>query len=173
MTLDKHELLFNVRRSVRYHDRRIYFFERWHNITSVLTILLSGSILLQIAGDQFDPPFWLKLISFFAATLATIDMVLSYSKMADLHKRLKRSYCELEIRIENAKSTQMVDKCKSERLSIEIDEPPIYRALDLLCSNELMSAMGYEKDHEGYRRVCWFQRLTCHFYTWPDIGHNL
>jgi len=173
MALDKHTLLFDVRRSVRYHDRRVYFFERWHSVTSVLTILLSGSVLLQIAGDSFEPPFWLRLISFSAAILASIDMVISYSKMADLHKRLKRRYCELEICIVSAKSAKELDGCHSERLSIEIDEPPVYRALDLLCRNELMSAMGYETDEADYRELSLFKRLTCHLHTWPDIGRKI
>lgn len=56
------------------------------------------------------------------------------------------------------------------RLHIEADEPPIYRALDLLCHNEQMRADGHPPDSEHWASVPLYQRLTCHLFHWPDLA---
>jgi hypothetical protein len=55
------------------------------------------------------------------------------------------------------------------RLQIERDEPPIYRALDLLCYNEQCRSEGARRP-EGQPRLKLHQRLTCHFYPWSDMA---
>jgi hypothetical protein len=51
MTDAQYGLLFDVRRSIRYHDRRRAFFETLHRITSALTILLVGWVLSSWPGQ--------------------------------------------------------------------------------------------------------------------------
>lgn len=172
MALDKHDLLFSVKRSVRYHDRRLGFFEKMHQVTSVLTILLSGSILLQIAGAKYEPPLWLVLISLSAAILAAIDMVVGYAKMANIHRVLKQKFFKLEIDLLAAKTNQDLNDCKAKRIEIELDEPPIYRALDLLCHNEVMVSEGYDPSDQAYIEVGMFKRLTSNILHWSNIGHD-
>ena len=38
-------LLFGIQRSVRYHDRRLAYFEALHRTTSVATIVMSGVVI--------------------------------------------------------------------------------------------------------------------------------
>lgn len=144
-------------------------------LTSFLTILLSGSILLQIAGAKYEPPWWLVLISLVAALLAAFDIVVGYTKMLNLHKDLRRRFCLLEAKALNAKTDDQLNKCNAEKITIELDEPPVYRALDLLCYNEVMIASGYKPSDPDvvFAKLNTWHRLTCHIWRWPNIGHDL
>lgn len=166
---DKFELLFSVKRSIRYHDRRVAHFERLHQLSSLLTILLASSILLQIAGAKYEPPVWLTVLSFLAAVLAAIDIIIGYAKCAEKHLSLKRRFCELESCVAEANSTSELGKCLKRRAQIEQDEPPIYRALDILCHNEIVNAMDIA-DENPLRRVPLFKRITADFIRWDNIA---
>ena len=60
------------------------------------------------------------------------------------------------------------DSHQLKRLEIELDEPPVYRALDLLCYNEIVNADGINK--EVLRKVPYLNRCTCHIFHWADIS---
>lgn len=165
---EQYALLFGVRRSIRYHDRRRAFFERLHRFTSALTILLAGSVLFDIAGAQ--APWWLLMIGAFSALLAATDMVLGYANHAEIHRDLRSRFADLEVCMLSGGSDNTTWLAhKVERLRIERDEPPAYRALDLLCHNELMLAEGYRPDSEYVAKVGWFRRATCNVFHWPNV----
>lgn len=179
MTIDdmddtQYALLFRVRRSIRYHDRRRAFFEVLHRITSVLTILIAGSILFEIGSDQTMTAFWLTGLSVIAAVLAAVDMVIGYASHAALHRDLKVRFCDLETEILiGGESSAEWDKYQASVLRIERDEPPIYRALDLLCRDEVLVAEGFMKDGQDvsqFSKLPFFTRLTSHLYSWPNIA---
>lgn len=164
-------LLFDVRRSVRYHDRRRSFFEQLHQITGGLTVLLAGSVLFDIAKPG-ESPLWLTLIAVIAAVLSTWDMVVGYSSKAGAHRDLKVRFSALEIAILSGdeRAETWIAHQKS-RLLIEQDEPPVYRALDLLCHNELLRAEGHDVNGDAANHVATvprYQRLTRHFFHWAD-----
>jgi hypothetical protein len=167
---EKYQLTFDIQRSIRYHDRRMAHFERLHQLSSVLTILLAGSILMQIAGAKYDPPWWLIFLSFVAAIMSAIDIVIGYSKCAGLHSKLKRDFCELQSCIEEADSDAKLAKCRKRRLLIEQNEPPIYRALDLLCHNEMMVAYGLDPENPNFASISRLQRITADFLRWSNIS---
>ncbi|TPQ28967.1 hypothetical protein [Methylomonas koyamae] len=164
-------LLFDVRRSVRYHDRRRAFFEQLHRITSLLTIVMAGSFLFDLGKDG-DAADWLKYLSAFAAACAAIDMVIGFSKRSNLHADLREKFAMLEIdMVTEDNSDQHLQGYLKRRLLIEKDEPPIYRVLDGLCRNELLIAEGYNrKDHRSYFFRCnRFQRFTSQLFRWDNV----
>jgi len=171
MSNEQYGFLFDVRRSIRYHDRRRAFFERLHQITGGLTVLLAGSVLFDIARPG-DSPWWLLAIAAVAALLSAWDIVVGYASKATLHRDLKGRFCELEAKIfvgDAAADTWA--SYRAARLRIEQDEPPIYRALDLLCHNELLLAEGYGRDGDDGKHfvtVPGFKRLTSHFIHWAN-----
>lgn len=170
MADDQYDLFFDVRRSVRYHDRRRSFFEYMHRITAALTILMAGSILFDIGKMGTTAP-WLVALSVVAALLATFDMVVGYASKADLHRSLKVRFGELEMAIIVGDSSQVEwDAHHLKRLEIEQDEPTIYRALDVLCYNEVAIADGVKK--ENLRNIDCITRVTCHLFHWADIAHS-
>jgi hypothetical protein len=86
--------------------------------------------------------------------------------MADCHRNLSRRFQKLEQELIDAlPATTDLRAFQKERLEIEKDEPPIYRALDLLCHYEACKALGC--DHtiaiDGYKR--W----TAQWLRWTSI----
>jgi hypothetical protein len=169
---EQYGLLFDVRRSARYHDRRRAFFERMHQVTSGLTILLSGSVIFDLARPG-DTPGWMLSIAIVAALLAAWDMVVGYSRMADRHRDLRARWCSLEIdMLKGGVTADEWSAYRVRRLEIEKDEPPIYRALDILCHNELLVADDHGKPGEpaGWFRLSAWQRATSQLFRWHNIA---
>ncbi len=166
---DQYGLLFDVRRSMRYHDRRRAFFERMHRVTNVLTVLMAGSVLFEL-GRTGETAGWLILLSVAAALLAAFDMVVGYGARAALHRDLKRRFADLEIAMmRGGLDEEAWREHQIQRLAIERDEPPVYRALDLLCHNEQLAAEGSK---EPPAKVSPWQRYTSQLLLWPDLGAN-
>lgn len=169
---EQYGVLFDVRRSVRYHDRRRAFYEQLHHFTSLLTILMAGSVFFDLAKPG-DTARWLQVVSAMAATLAAMDMVVGYSKRAALHGNLRERFAILEIAMidgDTQDSTWL--KHQRERLLIEKDEPPTYKVLDNLCRNELLEAEGYsrEKNPELFFTTTTFQRMTAQLFRWENVA---
>lgn len=163
-------LLFAIRRSIRYHDRRRAFFDRLHRLTGVLTILLAGGVLFELAGTG-STAWWLQIIGVVAAVLASFDMVIGYAAYSVRHSNLRGCFVDLEVKIVAGDCEESTwTKYEQERLKIERDEPPIYRALDLLCHNEQCKAEG--SDSQYLADISWFKALTSNFWHYSDINLN-
>lgn len=173
MTNEQYGLLFDVRRSARYHDRRAAFFERMQQINSGLTILLSGSVVFDLARPG-DTPWWMYLLAVVAALFSVWDIAVGYSKMADKHRSLRVRWISLESELINADPANSWIGYTAKRLEIEKDEPPVYRALDVLCHNELLVADNHGKPKEapGWFKVSPIKRWTSQIFQWPNIASS-
>lgn len=82
-----HNLLFGVRKSVRYHTRRRLFYDRFSKISDALTVIFgSATIASQLSAHQ-------KISTAMAALTAIaggINLVFGTSKMARDHHDLSR-----------------------------------------------------------------------------------
>lgn len=169
---EQYGLLFDIRRSIRYHDRRRAFYEQLHHVTSVLTILLAGSVLFDIA-KQGETAEWMTWLSLVAALLATADMVLGYSKRAGLHDQLREKFVMLEIDMVcgPAGEEDKWQDYQKRRLLIEKDEPAIYRVVDGLCRNELLVAEGFSRKDasEHFFKCNFWHRWTAQLFRWDDV----
>ena len=149
-------LLFSVRRSIRYHSKRQAFYE-WLDRLSDFTLLLLGTGTVVLVLQEY-----LKLTAaagFLVAFISSLRHVYSYGAKAGLHSRFVRDFTQLEKRLRADDSTETVTAVEQERLEIESVEPPVMRALDVVCHNELLVAM--EIDSEDQRvPVTRFQQLT-------------
>lgn len=157
-------LLFDLRRSVRYHDRRRAWFELLHRMAGLSALLLCAAVLFSAAGTTPAPP-WLAALAI-AAGLVGVDVLAGFASSAARHQSLRARFIMLEAAL-------LADPAANHhitRLHIEADEPPIYRALDLLCHNEQMRADGHPPDSEHWASVPLYQRLTCHLFRWPDLA---
>lgn len=168
MTDSQYALLFGVRRSIRYHDRRRAFFERLHRLTGALTVLMAGSVLYDL-GRSGETANWLMALAMLAAVLASLDMVVGYAARAGQHRDLKARFVDLEMSmLKGGASAEDWLPHQLARLGIERDEPPIYRALDLLCHNELARAEGCQP--VDLAKVPAWQRWSRHLFHWPDLS---
>lgn len=157
-------LVFAVRRSIRYHDRRQTHYDRLRRVTNFFATLLAGYVFIEVSGGTL--PEWVKYVAAVGGLLSACDLVQGFATQADLHRNLKRRFLELEIAIDGSALTHQA-AC-IERLRIESDEPPPFRALDLLCHNELCAAEGYDRTEQWVVR--WDQRVTSQWWKWSNIG---
>jgi hypothetical protein len=165
-----HQLHFGIQRSIRYHDRRVAHFDFLHKITNVLTILLSGIVFVELSGTH--APAWLNYVAAVAAVLGACDLVVGYSHRAGQHRDLKRRFIALERQLIASKTKEGADAVRCERLEIEAEEPPVFRALDAMCHNELLTARGYSPtDHEEkllFKKLPRFTRWTANWFCWAN-----
>ncbi|MDF3126989.1 hypothetical protein [Rheinheimera sp. 1928-s] len=142
------ELTWDIRRSIRYHMARQAFFEDFNRVVTGMNVLLSSSAMAALLSShmkEFAP--WLM---FAVAVFNTLDLVIGTSKAAWLHRDLKNRFIDLEKRF--CKTAQVtkenLDEATAIRLSIESEEPPIFRTLDLVCHNELVEAIRWTNESE-------------------------
>ena len=146
-----YDLLFSVRRSVRYHNRRRRFYETWNAIT-VTTAAVGGSaagIAYYISGFVEGIHVLPVAASCIVALLSAIDIGVGTSRNANLHAELARKFIELEKRFAHGKNLtddEHEDLVRS-RLEIETVEPTTLRLLDLMCHFELLRATGDKRKH--------------------------
>jgi hypothetical protein len=156
------DLLFGVRRSVRYHTRRRMFFDRFDLITSALSVIFGSATVFTVLS------IYQKIAIAVAASvtvLSSLDIVVGAPKAAGLHEGLARRFVALErsmILLDEADVKEKdLRRFTAERLEIEQDEPPKLRVLDCECHNELVIAMGYPKDHLA--KIRFYQRWFAQF----------
>ena len=167
------QLLNDVRRSVRYHDKRRQHFAGVHNFVTLVAFLL-GTGTLAAFVEGFYLPVWLKLLPALLATvLLGISLVYRVSEKASLHNDLKRRFIGLEQKMIGASEDdkeKLIPAYADERLAIEAEELPIKRVLDIICHNELMRAQGYPDDHEDMWEIkCW-HRCTA---QWVNVSPGI
>ena len=165
---DFHNLLFDVRRSVRYHDKREGFFLAVRNTTDFVVFILGSAAALIITQTIFSGwPIWSKaIVPLVAAVCTGITLVLQVGSKAIAHNSLKRRFIALEqklIAFQRSPKAEQMDEIQMERLSIEKDEPPIKRVLDTICHNELIHAMG-SKHRDRIVPISLLQRLFSPFF---------
>ena len=168
---EHHDLLFGIRRSVRYHLRRRVFYEHLHAGVLFLALVF-GSATIAAFGAELgkDWPLWVKLLpAALTSVLSAADLVVGSSRKAWLHADLARRFFTLERDMERARdeiADALLVEMTDRRLAIEADEPPVLRGLDTLCHNELMRAMGYPREQEV--RVGFWQRRFANLFDFRE-----
>lgn len=145
---------WGVDRSIRYHMRREAFFVRWHRV-NLFVAMISSSAAVVALGTKLSPAASaLPLLgAALAAVVSAIDLLVGPLEQAKRHYELRQRFTRLAQQIcgdDQSVEGKLVDR-KCERLEIEREEPPIYRALDLLCHFELLKAQRRPEEDEGER----------------------
>lgn len=158
-TIDKElrDLLFGVRRSVRYHTRRRLFFDRLHKFSTFLSALAGTATVASVLAKLPAP--WTIAFAAAVAVFSVIDLIIGTAQAARLHHDLARQFFTLEkdlISLQNP-SQEDINRLTGQRLDIESNEPPPLKVLDSICHNELLRAMGYNQSE--YLTIKWYQRL--------------
>ncbi len=162
-----HDLLFDIRRSVRYHDRREGFFSRIRNAADLFAFVGMSAAVAEIAtGVGSGWPLLLQLAGpLLAAVLVGVALVYQVSAKSTLHNRLKREFIALEqsmLRHGDSVPPEVLADLTHRRLEIEADEPPILRVLDTICYNDVVWAMGLDPKNQ-MRPVTPIQRMLAAF----------
>ncbi len=152
---DVYALLFGVRRSIRYHSRRIAWFQFWHRAGATLGALFATSALV---GLMASFPRVGTLASAIVVFFLVIDLVVDHASKANHHRDFVRRFSALEMDMIRAGEATSEDDYKAflaRRLTIEAEEPPINRALDLQCHNELLRALDHDEQPVP---IPWYRR---------------
>ena len=162
-------LLFAVRRSVRYHRHRERFLDRVHDLGALLTAF-GGSATVATLVAQLPPGWvWVRLVlASVTAFAGAAELVFGTARAARRHDVLARDFVQLERDLVCARaslSAEALIEFQDRRLEIEAREPVVYRILDAICHDELLTALGRDRSHRT--NVTRWQRFWCHL---VDVG---
>ena len=157
---EQFNLLFGVRRSIRYHNRRRLFFDRLSKLSDMITAISGSATVASVLSKVSDTvPIAFAAV---AAVSSAINLVLATATMARQHHDLARQFITLEKEILKPDlNRENLQRLTEQRLDIEANEPPPLRVLDSICHNELAKAMGYNGDEYIIRP---YQRIFAHFF---------
>ena len=158
------ELLFAVRRSVRYHRHRERFFYRVHQLGILLTAVAGTATVATLLAELPPEWTWLRIAAAALTALGSAtELILGAARGAREHSALAVSFVHVEkelLRSRPAPSAEVLNALQSRRLEIEASAPPIYRVLEAVCHDELVTALG--RDPCERRNVTTWQRLWRH-----------
>ncbi len=147
------DLLFGVRRSVRYHLHRRRWFDRVHRLIQTVTLAASSAAVAALLGAWG----WETYAAAAAAAAAAGAVVAGPDRRAREHGDLAREFIGLEREMTLGRcNPARLAEWTARRLEIEAAEPPVLRVLDAICHDELIRAGGYDAAHHS--NVSWVQR---------------
>lgn len=138
-------LLWGVKRSVRYNEKRRRFFETCQRLSSATSVLFGSAAIVTVL--KWNGNTETIIAAAIVTVVSTFDLVIGFGRQAWLHADIARRFITLQQDMLFSETTaENLKKFERERLDIEKDEPPVRQVLDLLCHNELLIAEDYERD---------------------------
>lgn len=163
------DLLFTVRRSVRYHRHRESFLDRVHQLGALLTAVAASATVATLLAELPVRWTWMPLLTASVAALGgATELAFGPARAARRHDSLAVSFLALEkelLRAGRSLTPEILVELQSRRLDLEAGEPPVYRVLNAICHDELATAMGIDPSQRS--NVTGWQRLWRHF---VDVG---
>lgn len=151
-----HSLLFGIRKSVRYHERRAAFFARLDTVNGILSLLAGTSAAATAFSEH---PLTAAVAGAVVAASNVCNVLIGSSRMVALHRELRGRFIDLERQMVSADQTSgNLRRFTEDRLRIEAEEPPVVGALDAVCYNEEARAEG---NSEHAVTIGWWTRLFC------------
>ncbi len=161
------DALFDVRLSIRYHDRRQGFFDAVLKLSMFVTIVFNSSAVGLLLSQVDD--LWTVLTMLIGTVMLAASLAYGVRSKSSLHEDLRRRFIELEQEIRNRPpDADTATWAQIERLAIEADEPSASMATVIaICHNEESKAMGgFDKD--DFIKVSTTQKLLRHFINWKE-----
>ena len=164
-----YDLLFAVRRSVRYHDRRRRFYEIWNTVTVAGAVIGGSSAFAALMADSTTVS---AILSAAVAVLAALDLAVGTARRADRHGDLARQFIALEQDFAHGRSLEddEYEALTRRRLAIEASEPPVLRLLDAMCHFEVLRSLG---DATRHPRIPWVRRAASQWLSQTSYALSL
>lgn len=155
LSTEWHGLLFDIRRSIRYHNRRRAFYDQLDQISNMLSVIFGSAAIYGVMESNVN----MKPVALVAAGLVTVlsavNLVLGSALKGRAHADFSRQFIELEKKmVLNDPSDDLLRSITAERLTLEAEEPPVLRVLDCICHNEQLRAMGYSSEQMSVIGPC-------------------
>jgi|SRR5450830_65826 len=159
-------MFFGICRSCRYHQYRRAFFNRLSRTSSIASVVFGSTAFVGVLQGERA-----QILALWASAglvcLATVNVVFNSAVRARDHRDFMRRYVELEKRMLQPVSEELLMSITVDRLSIEADEPPTLHVLNSICHNEQLRAVsGYTV--EEYSTISPLQRLFSQFFDYRE-----
>lgn len=165
MTDEQYAHLFSVRRSIRYHSKREAYYSRSHYVATVVNFV-AGTGAVIAALQNLQSPATVITLSALVSAVSAVDIISNNARKSWLHSDLRKQFINLEaqqLKLD-VTSNETMPALMSKRLKIEADEPPVHRALDIICHNELITALGIDEKEKGSLPL--YKKLTANWFLW-------
>ena len=164
-----HALLFEVSRSIRYHQYMERHYDRFHFLASAFSVIFgSAAVGTSIANL---PTAFVVVPTALIAVFGALDIIMATPKKARLHADLRRAFKELRrdmVSLDRPTARQL-SMFRQRRESIELEEPPHLRVLNAICWNE--EAEAQDSDPKEFYLITPLQR---HLAPFMDVqAHKL
>lgn len=151
----RHHALYRCQLSTRYHRRRERFLDWMHRATSAAA-LIGGSAAFAAATQ----PAVVRWAALAVAVTSVCALVFGFADKARRHAALAESYKRIEADILRAGdydfTEAQVNGWRAQLAETEAGEPPVLRALVVLCQNDIAGAAS---EPQKITDVPWHQRL--------------
>lgn len=162
-------LMFNLMKSMKYHYVRgdFIFKSRAILIFSSYAMLL-GTFVCALNSVDYTI---LKYMGFMSFCLICFSFMFFRPEKEEFHINCYIKYKALIDVIDISYACEdnpndVIVWGNIERLNLEKDQPPLHRALEILCHNDTMFKFGINQSIP----LSFFQKITANIYTWPDIN---
>lgn len=149
---NRHEILYQVRFSTRYHRMREQFLDGLDRTTKAIAII-GGSAAFA----------WMQSATVaggIVAVVSTLSLVFDYAVQARLHAELAKKFLDLEAEIVGMGEYDFTDEnlkdWAAQCTRIEAEEPPLKEKLAVICQAELDRSLGVKPK----TFFPWWQRLS-------------
>lgn len=150
-----------------YHSRRFAFFSNISKLLKVLIILSGTSALTAVATESQFKQIMVNYLPIIVATIATVDLVFSFSDLARQHEFLSRTFLTLNARLEKRSSDlASINEIRAEMIQHFAESPPQLHALARDCRNLIIKRFGLENDVPA-SSLNWLERRLMHFLSLP------
>ena len=166
-----YRLWFGVHRSVRYHEHRREFYERWHRWT-IMLCALGSSIASGLYFLSVELMWVAVTLTVIVAASSLLDWGAQAGRSALDHAELQRRFSMLEQEFASGKTLtdSEYSRLTCARLEIERAEPSTLRLLDTVCHFEVLKALGDERDFPYFP---WLRRLLLYLSSQKEYSRRL
>ncbi|MCA4011492.1 hypothetical protein JKP22_01735 [Vibrio vulnificus] len=162
-TKDIHwSLLWNARLGIRYHTYRQSTYERLGKLITLFTLISSSGAFAIFIKSTDEISKYSAVLTLTAAILQLIELVFDTKARSILHSELKQKYLRLERDLVciDSLTLEQASPFYDQRVSIEEQEPPVYKSLMTLCHNDLVTVTFGHKHSD---------KIKINAFTWMKI----
>lgn len=153
-------LLWNTQLGVRYHMHMQNSYARFGKFVTAFSLVMSSAAFATIYQSNIEIAKWLSCA---VALAQTLELVIDSKAKTTLHASLRQKYLQLELDLSGRDFIYDYEEksFKAKRIAIEVEEPPVIKALMNLTENELANVYGLSEPVT----MTWRQKLIASWYS--------
>ena len=141
----RHELLFSVQMSIRYHSKRQGFFEGADQVSNFLLLMFSSAAVAAALKDWSD--FLSVGIGIGIALITSMRIAFRVASKAARHSHFVTEYTNLERELRYMDDEDEIASVWDSRLNVESEEPPTLINLSKVCHNEVIASQDLDPSY--------------------------